>query len=395
MYNTIYTFKKGQNLPDLSLIILAAGNSTRFDYIVKKQWIRVEDDPLWLFLAKRFEKFYNFKEIIITSHPDELFYMKKFGKFNFIGGGDSRQESIKNALSLVTSPYVMITDVARACVEKSLVLDLIDNYNKADIITPYIGVSDTVIYESKTIDRDRVKLIQTPQLSKVDILKKALNSKTLYTDDSSAIRAIGGTTFYIKGSQNAKKITRFDDLEMLECLRAPTSDTFIGSGFDVHQFCNDKDMVLCGVKIDSKVGFLAHSDGDVALHALIDALLGAIGAGDIGELYPDSDKAYKDANSKEMLKNIVNFIHNVGYKIVNVDITIMAQTPKISPYKDEMQRVVAKILDISPIRCNIKATTTEKLGFVGRKEGVAVTAVASLKYINWGSVRNEDFNSRK
>jgi 2-C-methyl-D-erythritol 4-phosphate cytidylyltransferase/2-C-methyl-D-erythritol 2,4-cyclodiphosphate synthase len=370
-------------LPDLTLILLSAGNSTRFNQKVKKQWIRIEDDPLWLFVVKRFESFYNFKDIIITSNENELFYMKKHAPYIYVRGGDSRQESLNNALNLVKTPYVMVSDVARSCVGEDIILEMVKNHTKADIIVPYLDVTDTVVYEDKTINRDFVKLIQTPQLSKTDILKKALSSKTLYTDDSTAIKAVGGEVFYIKGSQNAKKITRYDDLSALECLKAPLSHSFVGHGFDVHRFCEDKEMVLCGVTIDSDVGFEAHSDGDVALHALIDALLGAIGASDIGELYPDTDDKHKDANSLEMLKEVVLFVNSVGFEIVNVDITVMAQKPKISSYKDSMREVVSKALGIKAIKTNIKATTTEKLGFIGRGEGVAVEAVASLKYINW------------
>jgi 2-C-methyl-D-erythritol 4-phosphate cytidylyltransferase/2-C-methyl-D-erythritol 2,4-cyclodiphosphate synthase len=307
--------------------------------------------------------------------------MKKHAPYIYVSGGASRQESLANALNEVKTPYVMVSDVARCCVPKNMVLEMIQNHNKADIIVPYLDVSDTVVYEDKTIDRDNVMLIQTPQLSNSEILKKALSSQSLYTDDSTAIKEIGGSVFYQKGSQNAKKITRYDDLNSLECLKAPKNSSFIGHGFDVHQFCDDKKMVLCGVEIDSNVGFEAHSDGDVALHALIDALLGAIGASDIGELYPDTDVKHKDADSKKMLKEVVLFIESVGFEIINVDITIMAQMPKISPYKEKMREVVSKILGISSIKTNIKATTTEKLGFIGRKEGVAVQAVASLKYI--------------
>jgi len=370
-------------LPDLTLILLSAGNSTRFNQKVKKQWIRIEDDPLWLFVAKRFDTFYNFKEIIITSNENELFYMKKHAPYIYVSGGDSRQESLNNALNLVTTPYVMVSDVARSCVGEDMILEMIKNHTKADIIVPYLDVSDTVVYEDKTIDRDFVKLIQTPQLSKTNILKKALSSKTLYSDDSTAIKAVGGDVFYQKGAINAKKITRYDDLSALECLKAPLSHSFVGHGFDVHRFCEDKKMVLCGVTIDSDVGFEAHSDGDVALHALIDALLGAIGASDIGELYPDTDDKHKGADSKEMLKEVVLFVHSVGFEIINVDITIMAEVPKVSAYKDSMREVVSNILDIDAIKTNIKATTTEKLGFIGRGEGVAVEAVASLKYIEW------------
>ena len=373
-------------MTDLSLILLAAGESSRFGSPIKKQWIRVGSTPLWLFVANRFKQIYNFKEIIIVANEKELAYMKRFADFKFARGGSSRQESMKNGLDLIESDFVMVSDVARACIDSDIVLSLIQMRNQADVIVPYIDVNDTVVYDDKTIKRELVKLIQTPQLSKTAVLKEALKSKDDFTDDSSAVKSIGGSAFYIKGSKNAKKITHYDDLSMLECLKAPSKDTFIGQGFDVHAFCDDKKMVLGGVEIDSSVGFKAHSDGDVAIHALIDALLGAIGHGDIGELYPDNDMAYKDMDSKEMLKDVVGFLNRVGYKIVNVDLTIVAEHPKISPYKESMRKTLSSILDIEPIFCNIKATTTEKLGFIGQKEGVAVSAVCSLKFYNWGSV---------
>ncbi len=370
-------------MPDLTLILLSAGNSTRFNQKVKKQWIRIENDPLWLYVAKRFQNFTDFKSIIITGTEAELPYMQKHAPYIYVQGGESRQESLSNALSYVKTSHVLVSDVARACVPKVMFDNILSHSDQADIIVPYLPVSDTVVYEEHTINRDAVKLIQTPQLSKTAVLQKALKQKTIFTDDSSAIKAIGGSIFYTKGSIKAKKITRYDDLDALACLQEASNDVFIGHGFDVHQFCDDKKMVLAGVGIDSDKGFLAHSDGDVALHALIDAILGAAGAGDIGELYPDTESAYKDADSKQMLKEVISFITQVGFMINNVDITIMAQTPKVSPYKDEMRAVIAKILDIAPICVNIKATTTEKLGFVGRKEGVAVEAVAALKFRKW------------
>jgi len=370
-------------LPDLTLIILSAGNSTRFNQKVKKQWLRIGEDPLWLFVAKNFEKITTFKDIIITTGQDELFYMKKHAPYTFVQGGETRQASLNNALAHVRSKHVLVTDVARACIPQAMIEEIIAAKEKADTVVPCLNVNDTVVYHDKTIDREAVKLIQTPQLSCVKTLKKALAQETVYTDDSSAIKAIGGTVFYTKGSIKAKKITEYDDLGALACLEPASSDIFVGSGFDVHQFCDHKEMVLAGVTIPHDKGFKAHSDGDVALHALIDALLGAIGASDIGELYPDTDAAHKDADSKKMLAEVVQFITQVGFVINNVDITIMAQTPKVSPYKDEMRRVVAKILELAPIRVNIKATTTEKLGFIGRKEGVAVEAIASLKYRKW------------
>jgi len=381
-------------LPDLTLILLSAGNSTRFSPFLKKQWLRVGDDPLWLFVAKRLNSYYNFSKTIITANRDDLNYKKRFlSGFEIVEGAKSRQESLKNALLNVQTEYVLVSDVARACVSKDMLEKIIKHKNRADIIVPYLNVNDTVVYKDSTICRDDVKLIQTPQLSKTKVLKKALNQKRLFTDDSSAIKSINGDVFFVKGDECAKKITYFTDLESIRCLNAPSNRVFIGSGFDVHPFEDNKPMYLGGVHIKSKFGFKAHSDGDVALHALIDALLGAIGCGDIGELFPDSDEAYKDLDSKLMLKKVVAFVKSVGFEINNVDITIIAQTPKISSYKKLMQTTIASILQIEPIFVNIKATTTEQLGFIGRNEGVAVKASTSLNYFNWRDYENID--SRK
>ena len=142
-------------------------------------------------------------------------------------------------------------------------------------------------------------------------------------------------------------------------------------------------MFLCGVAIDGDYGFKAHSDGDVAIHALIDALLGAAGMGDIGELYPDTEDTYAGADSKTLLSDTVKRINAFGYTIGNIDLTIMAETPKIKPYKEEMRTILSSLLGLRKNFVNIKATTAEKLGFVGRKEGVTVHAVANLTYTNW------------
>ncbi len=370
-------------MPDFTLILLSAGNSTRFGQRVKKQWLRIGAKPLWQFVADDLARRIDADKVIITAHPDEVDYMRKHGPYSIVAGGKSRQASLQNALAHVKTPYVLVSDVARACIPDAMLGRILSARAHADIVVPYLPVSDTVVYQNETIDRDAVKLIQTPQLSRTEVLRKALDSETLYTDDSSAVKAIGGTVYYVKGSTNAKKITVFDDLEALPCLSEARDALFTGIGFDVHRFCSGKKMVLGGVEIASDLGFEAHSDGDVALHALIDALLGAIGAGDIGELYPDTDLANKDIDSKKMLDEVVRFVRSVGFEIGNVDLTIMAQTPKLSLYKDSMRERIASILEIAPIHVNIKATTTEKLGFVGRKEGVAVEAAATIQYYNW------------
>jgi 2-C-methyl-D-erythritol 4-phosphate cytidylyltransferase/2-C-methyl-D-erythritol 2,4-cyclodiphosphate synthase len=303
--------------------------------------------------------------------------------FLFVIGGSTRQESMNNALKEVTTSHVLISDIARACIPSTIVENLLTNKNEADCIVPYLPVSDTVVYEEKTIDRKNVKLIQTPQLSNTKILKKALDSTVDFTDDSSAIKNIGGSIYYIKGSTKSNKLTFIDDIQNISCLTEPNNDIFTGYGIDIHPFEQNKQMVLGGVNLPYDFGFKAHSDGDVLIHSIIDALLGAIGAGDIGEFFPDTDTKYKGADSRKLLEYIVNFVSNVGYSIINIDVTILAEIPKINPHKNEIKDSLSKLLNIDKFQLNIKATTSEKLGFVGRKEAVTVHSVATLKYYNW------------
>lgn len=368
----------------ITLVVLCAGNSSRFELNAKKQWLRLEDEPLWLNVTNRFASYHDFEKVIIVGHKSEVNYMKNFtDDFTFVTGGSTRQESMKNALQEVTSKFVMVTDVARSCVPKKVFNELIGNRNKASCIVPVLKVSDTVVYMNETINRDDVKLVQTPQLSDSLKLKEALDTKVEFTDDSSAIKAAGGSIYYVEGSKQSEKLTFGEEIKKLNCLKKPSKDFFTGIGIDIHQFEEGKQMVLGGTEIDSAFGFKAHSDGDVLIHSIIDALLGACGAGDIGEFFPDNDPKYSGADSKELLKYIVAFVRSVGYEIVNVDTTILAQVPKINPHKQLIKTTLSNLLNLPKYKINIKATTGEKMGFVGRAEGVAVQSVATLKYYDW------------
>ncbi len=373
-------------MSNLTLILLAAGSSSRFGLGVKKQWLRVDSTPLWQFVAQKFENTSLFKDIIITSSSDDIEFMKNYADFTFIEGGSTRQESLKNALADIKTSYVLVSDIARSCISEEFLRTIIEKKGSADCIVPYLKVSDTIVYENATIDRDKVKRIQTPQLSSTDILIKALQTDEEFTDESSAIVALGGSREFILGEESSHKITYAQDLNQLSCLEAPSSDILSGTGFDVHAFDDESEMFLGGVKIDSPFGFKAHSDGDVAIHALIDALLGACGMGDIGMMFPDNDDRYRGIDSKELLTRVVKKIYNFGFIIVNVDVTIAAEKPRVGRYKLAMRRTLAEILKIDASRVNIKATTTEKLGFIGRGEGVGVIANANLKYYDWTKI---------
>ncbi|MEA2072437.1 MAG: bifunctional 2-C-methyl-D-erythritol 4-phosphate cytidylyltransferase/2-C-methyl-D-erythritol 2,4-cyclodiphosphate synthase [Campylobacterota bacterium] len=370
-------------MSDLTLILLSAGKSSRFEMEVKKHWLRINHKPLWQFVADKLQKTQKFTKIIIAASSSDIEFMKNYADYTFVEGGNTRQQSLKNALVQVESEFVLVSDMARACINEEFLERIISHKGQSDAIVPYLNVTDTIVYDGNTIDRDRVKRIQTPQLSKTTVLKKALLLEEEFTDESSAIIADGGSRSFVLGDSDAHKITYIKDLNDIPCLEAPSTDTLSGNGFDVHAFDTTGEMWLGGVKIKSDFGFLAHSDGDVALHSLIDALLGASGMGDIGMLFPDNDLQYKGIDSKELLRIVVTKLYNFGFIIVNVDVTIAAQKPRVGKYKSQMRSVIAEILNIDKSRVNIKATTTEKLGFVGREEGVAVTSNANLKYFNW------------
>jgi len=363
-------------------VVLSAGNSTRFGYPIKKQWLRIGTKPLWLYVADRLNSFYGFKKTVITANKNDVRLYEKLCDYTIIEGADERQFSLKNALNHVNTEYVMVTDVARACVPKEVVLSLIEN--PAECTVPYLKPVDTVVYENRTINRDEVKLIQTPQLSRTQTLKKAIQTDRLFTDERALIEYAGGEVKYIPGSEESKKITYFKDLN-LSCLKPPKKLFLTGSGYDTHAFEKGKKMFLGGVEIDAEFGFKAHSDGDVAIHSLIDALLGSAGFGDIGEFFPDTDEKYKNISSVTLLKEVLNTLTYTGYEIVNADITIIAQKPRLKNYKTKIQRNLSEILN-APV--NVKATTNEKMGFVGRGEGVAVLSSATLTYKDW----YEDYN---
>jgi 2-C-methyl-D-erythritol 4-phosphate cytidylyltransferase / 2-C-methyl-D-erythritol 2,4-cyclodiphosphate synthase len=370
-------------LSDLTLILLAAGESSRFSMDVKKQWLRIGHDPLWRFVAKRFYATGLFEQIVITSHAEDSAFMQKMCDFTIVQGGKTRQQSLQNALSHVTSEYVLVSDIARACITEEMLQRILAKKGKADCIVPILPIHDTVVYNNDTINRESTLRIQTPQLSLTTMLKQSLDTKMEYTDESSAIVALGGSRLFVDGDDAAAKLTFTKDAKNLHCLQAPSTATLLGNGFDVHAFDTTGEMFLCGVKIENEFGFKAHSDGDVAIHALIDALLGAAGLGDIGALFPDSDAAYADIRSTLLLEKVVKKLYDFGFVINNIDLTIIAQKPRLEHYKDAMRSTIAKTIQIDRPRVNIKATTTEHLGFIGRKEGVGVFATASLGYFDW------------
>ncbi len=370
-------------MQDITLILLGAGSASRFKLAVKKQWLWSGEKPIWLKVADDFQSLYSFKETIIVSSKDDIHSMSNFAEYTFVEGGNSRQNSLKNALKEVQTPFVLVSDIARCCLDREMIKGIIVAKKNRSCVVPTLNVIDTLYFEDAPINREEARIIQTPQLSCTKTLKEALSTDQEFTDDSSAIASQEGQVIFVEGSSKAHKLTTIEDLSKLPCLEAPSSQTLTGFGIDIHAFEEGKPMMLCGIKVDAPFGFKAHSDGDVAIHAVIDALLGAAGLGDIGEFYPDTSDEYKGVDSSLLLKDTVTRLHHLGYSLGNVDLTIIAQTPKLLNYKKDMRFNLARLLKLRPNLVNIKATTAEKLGWIGRKEGVAVEAVATLNYYDW------------
>ncbi|MBQ1524684.1 MAG: 2-C-methyl-D-erythritol 2,4-cyclodiphosphate synthase, partial [Firmicutes bacterium] len=273
--------------------------------------------------------------------------------------------------------YVLVHDGARPFVSPEVISRVLEGVKKTGACVPVVPPADTVRDDEHTLDRSGLHLVQTPQGFRTDILamayEDAKGSRFEGTDDASYVEQLGVTVSMVEGDPANRKMTTKEDMPMQ--VRA-------GTGFDVHRFgeaAEDSVITIGGVKIPYERPLLAHSDGDVLTHAIMDAVLGACGLGDIGEAFPDTDPAYEGADSVGLLKTCGEMIREKGYVVSNIDATIIGQEPKFMPYKRDMERILAEALGLPADRINIKATTTEKLGFTGRKEGLAAEAVCLVK----------------
>ena len=231
-------------MSNTTLILLGAGSSSRFKTTMKKQWLYTGDIPLWLHVAEHFEKSAGFDQIIIVSTQDEIDLMKNFASYTYVEGGDSRQASLTNALQKVTSEHVLVSDIARCCVPSDMIARIMEAREQGACIVPVLPVVDTLYLDNTPIDRDKVKIIQTPQLSVTKMLKRALETETVFTDDSSAIASLGETVHFVEGSVDAHKLTTVDDLKKLSCIQAPSTKTLTGFGIDIHPFEENKEIFL-------------------------------------------------------------------------------------------------------------------------------------------------------
>ncbi len=385
-------------------LITACGRGNRFNRGegIPKQYLPLAGIPMLRHSIMAFLNHPQVSDVLCVIHPDdiELYEQSTIGLdlLNPVFGGETRQSSIRIGLEELIDykpNKVLIHDGVRPFVSKRIINGILEKLESHPAVIPAIAVEDTIkkIGDGKiewTLERENLWRAQTPQgFLYQDILNSHIAFKDLnFTDDSALNEYAGIPVAIVPGSQNNFKITTEEDYDRAKhmipfLIDDYREETRCGIGFDVHGFRkieNDEDnfIRLCGTEIEFDKKILAHSDGDVGIHALIDALLGAIGRGDIGEHFPPSEQKWKNCDSREMLKKVYELIQKSSASILNIDLTIICEKPKILKYKNKMKEELSAILGISTQRINIKATTTEKLGFIGREEGIACQAIASV-----------------
>jgi 2-C-methyl-D-erythritol 4-phosphate cytidylyltransferase/2-C-methyl-D-erythritol 2,4-cyclodiphosphate synthase len=311
-----------------------------------------------------------------------------------ITGGATRQESVQRALdhlgALPAPPsHVLIHDSARPFVPEAVLARLIDALeNGATAVMPVMPVADTLVrgqsgIAADVVPRDGLYRVQTPQGFRLAPLRAAHDAWPAgesATDDAQMLRAIGHEVVMVDGDQRLEKITMPDDFTRIAALNGLNDgpDIRTGTGYDVHRLVEGKPLWLCGVEIAHTHGLSGHSDADVAIHALVDAILGALAEGDIGQHFPPSDPQWRGAASVRFLEYARNRIAARGARLTHVDVTIICEAPKVGPHRDAMRARLAEILTLTLDRVSVKATTTEGLGFTGRREGIAAQAVATI-----------------
>ena len=387
----------------IHFLILAGGKGERAkkgNKTLPKQYMDFNNISPLRYLLKNISKMNEISSITVVISKDNIKEYKRDirGIKNlrkYVIGGKTRKDSslkgiknLKNEFGNKKNQKVLIHDAARPFISKKIILQSIKNLKKYNATCPYIKTEDTIKsigsgYKIKDIDRNKLISLQTPQgfdLNKIFELHK--KNKKEYTDDFSLITNEELSFKLIKGSKENFKITTYEDLLIFKNIILSKKKTLVGIGFDIHAFTDGNEITLGGVKLKSKYKLLAHSDGDVLLHSITDAILGAIGKNDIGFHFPPSKSKYKNSNSVLFLNKALNFLRKCNGKIINLDINLICDYPKINPIKLKLKKNLSNLIGLEIDKINIKATTTEDQGFINFKNGIASQAIISIEVIN-------------
>lgn len=376
-------------------ILVAAGEGRRLGKELPKALVELDDRPLFLHplsaLAVHCDGIVvvgpeKHLDTVREALPVSIPKGRDACEIRSVAGGPNRQMSVKAGLSLIpqNATRILVHDAARPFMEEGLIEKLLKELASSDAVIPGVLITDTVKRVQgdrvvKTEPREGLATVETPQAFRADVLRAAhAISKDSATDDAALVEASGGTVRFVELTQRGLKVTRPGDLEIaLSRLRERQGTTF-GTGDDVHALVEGRPCWIGCVEIPHDRGPDGHSDGDPVAHAICDALLGAAGLGDIGSHFPSDDDRWKGASGKELLAETARFLQLGGFEIGNIDATVLIQEPRISPHRVAMQHAVADALGIDPAKVSIKATTTDRLGIVGRGDAVASHAVVGL-----------------
>ena len=375
-------------------IVLAAGRGERAGGDAPKQFAMLAGKPVLRWSVEALANDPRVGQVVIVTHPDRradaAAMLEGIAGLSFVDGGSTRRESTANGLVGITGDLVMVHDAARPLLPCAVIDRLIAAMADAEVAgaSPALPVADTLAERDggalgAVVDRSALVRIQTPQIFRTGALRAAHVGwdGNEPTDDAQMVRAAGGRIAIVEGAAMLDKITWPDDLARLAAQIAANTRIATGMGYDVHRLVAGEDLWLGGVLIPHDKGLAGHSDADVALHALTDAIMGAIGAGDIGVHFPPSDPRWRGASSDRFLAHAAGMVTRCGGAIQSLDLTIICEAPKIGPYREAMRSRIADILEVDIARVSVKATTTEGLGFAGRGEGIAAQAIATIKIL--------------
>lgn len=388
---------KDQKIKDsrgFHVLVVAGGNGLRAGFDIPKQYKSLHGKPVLRHTLEKFMGLQGVKSIrVVIGEGHESLYRAATSGLAlapFVVGADTRKGSVYNGLCSYKDDdlddFVLIHDAARPFVSAASIHNLLDAMTTSNAATLACPMADTLVTDGyKMLDRNTIHGVQTPQAFRIGALKSAhekFGRDNSFTDDAGLMAAMGEKVTLVPSPRDNFKITTNEDFIMAEKLLASQTQTRTGFGYDVHAFdpAPATHIRLGGIDIPHNRKLLGHSDADVVLHALTDALLGTIGDGDIGQLFPPSDNQWKNANSAIFVSEALKRVTSKGGNIVNADITLIAEEPRIGPHRDAMQTRLANLLNLSPSRIGLKATTSEGLGFVGERKGIEAHAVVSIQF---------------
>ena len=371
-------------LPAFAAVVVAAGKGLRAGQPLPKQFAMWRGKPVLRYSV----------ETLLASGADPLIVaipengeaaasqaLEGLTGYELVTGGATRQQSVAHALSAIGSAdRVLIHDAARPDLPETVIARLLDALDDAPGTIPVLPVVDSLSRDENglmvgTARREELRRVQTPQAFRFADIRSAhaaWKGDPVAGDDAQVLRAAGGAVAHVAGDERLAKLTFAEDfMTALPPMR-------VGMGYDVHRLAEGEELWLGGIRIEHDRGLAGHSDADVALHAIVDALLGAIANGDIGSHFPPSDLQWKGASSDRFLAHAARLVTDAGYAVGNIDLTIICEAPKIGPHRQAMRERIADLLGVDINAISVKATTTERLGFTGRGEGIAAQAIASV-----------------